>query len=131
MTAYSHGIDFAKKMDAADPLKEFRRKFHIPKARSGGEAVYFCGNSLGPMPKALPAAMKEQLDGWARMGVEGHWTAPCDWLPTSVGPPASPHVEAGGGHRRREAFGSRGHGNADRQPSPPDDQLLQPDAAAL
>ncbi len=81
MTEYQQGIEFAKKMDAEDPLKGFRDKFAIPKAHDGRESIYFCGNSLGPMPKALPAAMQEQLDGWAKMGVEGHWTPPCDWLP--------------------------------------------------
>lgn len=81
MIDYKYGFEFAQAMDAQDPLKDFRDMFCIPKARSGKDAVYFCGNSLGPMPKALPAAMKEQLDGWAQFGVEGHWTKPCEWLP--------------------------------------------------
>jgi len=78
---YEHGVEFAKKMDAEDPLKDFRNQFHIPQDKEGKESVYFCGNSLGPMPKALPDAMKEQMDGWAKMGVEGHWTKPCEWMP--------------------------------------------------
>ena len=78
---YEQGIEFAKKMDAADPLKGFRAKFDLPRDGHGNEAIYLCGNSLGPKPKALDAAMKEQFDGWAKLGVEGHWTPPCDWLP--------------------------------------------------
>jgi kynureninase len=78
---YEHGIEFAKKMDAADPLKGFRAKFDLPRDHHGNEAIYMCGNSLGPKPKALDAAIKEQFDGWAKFGVEGHWTPPCDWLP--------------------------------------------------
>ena len=78
---YEHGIAFAKKMDEADPLKGFRAKFDLPRDHHGNEAIYMCGNSLGPKPKALDAAMKEQFDGWAKLGVEGHWTPPCDWLP--------------------------------------------------
>lgn len=68
-------------MDAQDPLKGFRARFDLPRDKDGNEAVYFCGNSLGPKPKALDASVKEQFDGWAKLGVEGHWTPPCDWLP--------------------------------------------------
>lgn len=78
---YEHGIAFAKRMDEADPLKGVREKFDLPRDRSGNEAVYFCGNSLGPKPKALDAAIREQLDGWGRLGVAGYWTPPCNWLP--------------------------------------------------
>lgn len=78
---YEPGPDFALKMDAEDKLAGFRSRFHIPVDREGKETVYMCGNSLGPMPKAVPEEMKKYLDDWARLGVEGHWTEPRPWLP--------------------------------------------------
>lgn len=81
MITYEQGLDFAKKMDAADTLAGFRDRFHIPKTKDGTDSVYLCGNSLGPMPKAVPAEMQKYMDDWARLGVEGHWTEPRPWLP--------------------------------------------------
>ena len=37
--------DQAEALDAADPLAEFRAAFLHPRAPSGGEAIYLCGNS--------------------------------------------------------------------------------------
>ena len=37
--------------------------------------IYFTGNSLGLQPKGAAAALKQELDDWARFGVEGHFQA--------------------------------------------------------
>ena len=45
------------------------------------EVAYFAGNSLGLQPKATRAELLEDLDAWARLGVEGHLEADRPWLP--------------------------------------------------
>ncbi len=69
-----------KKLDAADPLREFRERFHIPK-HNGGEAVYFTGNSLGLQPKTVRTFIEQELKDWETLGVEGHVHAKNPWLP--------------------------------------------------
>ena len=67
-------------LDANDPLPTRRDEFHIP-PHGCGEAAYFAGNSLGLQPKALRARLGDELDDWARLGVEGHLEARRPWLP--------------------------------------------------
>ncbi len=66
--------------DAADELADIREQFHFPVSKSG-ETLYFVGNSLGLQPKATRAAIEQELDDWARFGVEGHMDAKHPWLP--------------------------------------------------
>lgn len=68
-------------LDAADSLRHFREKFYLPLAPDGQSAIYLCGNSLGCQPKAARDYIAEELDAWARLGVEGHLHAPHPWLP--------------------------------------------------
>jgi kynureninase len=72
--------DLAAELDAADPLRAFRNEFHIP-LHDGEEQRYFCGNSLGLQPKAVRAALLDELDDWARLGVEGHFHGKHPWMP--------------------------------------------------
>jgi kynureninase len=65
--------------DAADELPTLRDRFHLPQY-GDGEAAYFAGNSLGLQPKALRARLAEELDDWARLGVEGHGEAVRPWV---------------------------------------------------
>lgn len=85
MTPGSHrfGSDSsdAEHLDSNDPLRGFRDRFHIPLTRSGSETVYFTGNSLGLQPKTARTYIEEELDEWARLGVEGHLHAKHPWLP--------------------------------------------------
>lgn len=67
-------------LDAADPLRAFRDEFHIP-VHGDGEQLYFCGNSLGLQPKAVRGALIDELDDWARLGVEGHFLGKHPWMP--------------------------------------------------
>lgn len=74
----------ARALDAADPLRGFRAEFHIPPSPAhadGRESVYLCGNSLGLMPRATREAVNEDLEAWARLGVEGHFHARHAWYP--------------------------------------------------
>lgn len=70
---------FARQLDAADPLARCRDSFHIPRTTNGQEAIYFCGHSLGLQPKAARAFIEQELDDWARLGVEGHFHGGSPW----------------------------------------------------
>lgn len=62
-------------------MKGFRERFHIPHTHSGGDAIYFTGNSLGLQPKTARGYVDQELDDWARLAVEGHIHAKNPWLP--------------------------------------------------
>ncbi|MGZ5285910.1 MAG: kynureninase [Flavisolibacter sp.] len=70
---------FARQMDIDDPLKIYREQFHIP-LHEGKEVIYFTGNSLGLQPKTVKAYVNQELDDWARLGVEGHFHAKNPWF---------------------------------------------------
>ncbi len=78
---YENTLAFAKKMDAADPLREFRDKFHLPLQKNGEPYVYLCGNSLGLQPKTTEANLIQELLDWKNLGVEGHFHAKNPWMP--------------------------------------------------
>lgn len=91
--------DFAKAMDANDPLKHLRNDFCMPRKRrrhhsndnntatseqsmtdsdpdSESELVYLCGNSLGLLPKESRRLVNQEFDVWADRGVDGHFDHP-------------------------------------------------------
>lgn len=77
--SFEYSLEFAQKMDKADPLRKFREFFFIPEI-GGKPAIYFCGNSLGLQPKSVQAYLKEELESWATRGVEGHFEGENPWL---------------------------------------------------
>lgn len=102
---FQAGEDFARSMDAADPLRQWRSQFAIPPASAAGDpdkvrefiraahpglaaeprAVYLTGNSLGLMPRTVPDAIKRHLDDWAGLAVEGHFHGHDPWKPYEQG----------------------------------------------
>src|SRR5881398_1777380 len=76
---FSVDEDFARQLDAEDPLRNFREKFHLPLGADGKPFIYFAGNSLGLMPKAARAVVDEELDNWATLGVDAHHGAGTPW----------------------------------------------------
>jgi kynureninase len=76
---FSADEDFALRLDAEDPLRPFRDKFHVPLGKDGKPLIYFAGNSLGPMPKAARQIVEEELDNWARLGVDAHHATGTPW----------------------------------------------------
>ncbi|MBT7611065.1 MAG: kynureninase [Bacteriovoracaceae bacterium] len=74
-------LDSAKALDQDDALNSFRNKFNFPKAPEGADSLYFCGHSLGLMPKDARTAINTELDSWSTYGVEGHFDGPYPWLP--------------------------------------------------
>ena len=77
---YQNNLDFAKQLDEQDSLKYFRQKFFIPRY-NGKDCIYFAGNSLGLEPKTTPQYVQQELDEWAKLGVDAHLEAKNPWLP--------------------------------------------------
>lgn len=73
-------LDFAKDRDKNDKLRAFRSKFYFPQ-HEGKDVVYFTGNSLGLQPKTTSGFIQQELNDWAKFGVEGHFLAKNAWLP--------------------------------------------------
>jgi len=71
---------FAQAMDARDPLRSWRDRFHIPKRPNGEDLIYFAGNSLGLQPKGVRAVVDQELDDWASLAVEAHFHGARPWL---------------------------------------------------
>jgi kynureninase len=76
---FQNSIQFAKKLDQTDPLKKYRNQFLIPQV-NGKPSIYFTGNSLGLQPKSTAKFIKDELDDWATLGVEGHVHGRKPWL---------------------------------------------------
>lgn len=76
---HQNTLEFAREMDQKDPLKSFRDKFHFPDFMDT-EMVYFTGNSLGLQPKSVGSYIQEELNAWAKYGVEGHFLAEKPWF---------------------------------------------------
>jgi kynureninase len=70
----------AEALDAADPLAHLRAQFLIPR-HDGQPQAYFCGNSLGLQPVGVRAALLQELDDWAELGVEAHFRGKQPWIP--------------------------------------------------
>jgi kynureninase len=81
-------------MDATDPLRDYRRRFVLPK-----DVIYLDGNSLGPMPHGVQTTVAWHMDiGW---GVDlitswnkHHWVD----LPLSIGDRIGRVIGAGVGN---------------------------------
>ncbi len=89
----------AYELDRADALAGFRAEFCLPRAgdlrRAAGvsaaadalrvddnePAIYLTGNSLGLQPVSTRAELMQELDDWAKLGVEGHFHAKHPWFP--------------------------------------------------
>ena len=75
-------LDDARRLDAADPLREFRDRFVVDPA---DPIAYLDGNSLGRPPKAtlerLRGVLEDEWSGWLIRGWSRTWTD----LPTTVG----------------------------------------------
>lgn len=71
---------YAEEQDTTDPLAGYRDQFHLPMGDDGTPWLYLCGNSLGLQPKRVRAAVEQELQDWATLGVEGHFKAQTPWL---------------------------------------------------
>ncbi|MCH2031950.1 MAG: kynureninase [Tenacibaculum sp.] len=78
---YENSLEFAKQLDDNDSLAYLRNEYHIPKDENGNDWLYFTGNSLGLQPKQTQKYIQQELDDWAKYGVEGHFEAQNPWMP--------------------------------------------------
>ncbi|REH52579.1 kynureninase [Tenacibaculum gallaicum] len=78
---YKPTLDYAQQLDKEDNLAHLRAQFHIPKDAEGNDWLYFTGNSLGLQPKQTQEYIQQELDDWAKYGVEGHFEARNPWMP--------------------------------------------------
>jgi kynureninase len=79
MDQFENTLAFAQQLDAQDPLRSFREKFLFPTFHEK-TVRYFTGNSLGLQPKTARNYVEEELEAWAKYGVEGHFLAKRPWF---------------------------------------------------
>jgi kynureninase len=77
--SFENSLAFAQQKDQQDPLRKYRSQFFFPNFHSD-EVVYFTGNSLGLQPKSTKEYIQQELDDWAKWGVEGHFHAKNPWF---------------------------------------------------
>ena len=78
---YQETLEYAIQLDKEDKLSYLRDEFHMPKGKNGKNCLYFTGNSLGLQPKRTQRYIQQELDDWAKYGVEGHFEGNTPWLP--------------------------------------------------
>src|SRR2546421_993679 len=76
---FSAEEQFALQLDSEDPLRHFRQKFHLPLGKDDRPLIYFAGNSLGLMPKSAREIVDQELDNWAKLGVDAHHATGTPW----------------------------------------------------
>lgn len=76
-------------MTAEDPLLAFRAEFPILEG-----TTYLVSNSLGPMPRTVPARLAEYADAWGGQGVKA-WNAGWWEMPVQAGNVIAPLIGAG------------------------------------
>ena len=83
----------AGELDRADPLAPLRQAFELPKG-----VVYLDGNSLGPLPKAVPKALAQVIERQWGASLIKSWNDH-DWinLPSRVGEKIARLIGAGPG----------------------------------
>jgi kynureninase len=65
----------ARALDGKDPLGTLKKLFHVPAG-----VRYFNGNSLGLLSQPAERAVREVLEIWQTLGVDGWFTGPRAWL---------------------------------------------------
>jgi kynureninase len=75
---FENTLTFAQSLDQTDSLRSFREKFYFPTFHKN-EVRYFTGNSLGLQPKSTARYIQEELEDWAKFGVEGHFLSRRPW----------------------------------------------------
>src|SRR6266436_5305715 len=73
---FEDSLAWARAQDAADELAPLRGEFLLPESGP----LYFAGHSLGLQPRRAREYVLQELDDWARFGVEGHFAARNPWV---------------------------------------------------
>ncbi|MEP6937345.1 MAG: kynureninase [Chthoniobacterales bacterium] len=77
--SFSADEDFARQLDAEDPVREFRERFHIPLGADGKPLIYLAGNSLGLMPRSARKIVEQEINDWAKLAVDAHLDGTTPW----------------------------------------------------
>lgn len=77
---YEDSLDFARSLDREDPLASFREQFNLPREKNGLSPVYLCGNSLGLQPKLAVDFVRNELEKWKDLAVDGHFHSKRPWV---------------------------------------------------
>ncbi len=72
-------VEFARRMDAEDPMRFFREEFHQPGSAEKPQ-IYFCGNSLGLQPKSVQEDLLRELEDWKFYGIDGFHKPRAPWV---------------------------------------------------
>ena len=67
--------DYARSLDRADELAEFRSRFHLPSDR-----IYLDGNSLGLLSFAAESALHRVVEEWKALAVDGWLQGEPPWF---------------------------------------------------
>ncbi len=76
---FENSREFALNLDGQDELRGYRDRFFIPQ-HDGKDCVYLTGNSLGLQPKSAIDRIQQELNDWAKYGVEGHFDGKNPWF---------------------------------------------------
>jgi kynureninase len=76
---FENTLEFARQLDARDPLRTFREKFIIP-TLNGKEQIYFLGNSLGLQSNNVRQEIEKILGQWGTYGVEAFFNGDVPWM---------------------------------------------------
>src|ERR1700745_1720672 len=79
LMTFSSDENFAWPLDRENLLRDFREKFSLPLGKDDKPVIYFAGNSLGLMPKSARQIVDNELDNWARLGVDAHQATGTPW----------------------------------------------------
>ncbi len=79
-SAKASGLDGARARDKTDAFKALKSDFAFPAAANGKPVRYFAGHSLGLMPRRAPVLVQQELDAWAKYGVEAHFKGEHPWV---------------------------------------------------
>lgn len=76
---FENTLTHAQELDRNDSLKSYRERYYIPTFHENS-VRYFTGNSLGLQPKSTASYIQQELDDWAKWGVEGHFHGKNPWF---------------------------------------------------
>ena len=72
---YRLGEDFARKLDAEDPLSKYSARFYRI-----SDCIYMDGNSLGLMSKDAEETLMRVIDEWKTLGIAGWGKGKIPWI---------------------------------------------------
>ena len=87
---------FAHFLDSLQQQPPTRSLFTLPRSHpytaEAADCVYMCGNSLGLQPRLAAEYVRDEMDKWGRLGVEGHFNGARPWV--SIDEPCLPLLAA-------------------------------------